>query len=32
MLLVLHTVCLMSYDSGGMSFGVSEINYDFFEL
>ena len=33
MLIVLHIrLCLMSYDSGGMSFGVSEINYDFFEL
>ena len=31
MLIVLHIrLFLMSYDSGGMSLGGSEINYDFF--
>ena len=31
MLIVLHIhLFLMSYDSGGMSVGDSEINYDFF--
>ena len=31
MLIILHIRLFpMSYDSGGMSFGDSEINYDFF--